>query len=101
SLLFEGKVPGLEMKLKPLEMDFSYHNAFAEEAPEAYETLLLDALEGDATQFIRADQVETAWSIVMPVLNAWSREKGDMKKYKAGSRGPKEADDLIKEGRIK
>ncbi len=101
SLLFEGKVPGLEMKLKPLEMDFSYHDSFIEEAPEAYETLLLDALEGDATQFIRADQVETAWSIVMPILNAWSREKGDMKKYKAGSWGPKEADDLIKEGRIK
>src|SRR5690606_3781986 len=68
SLLFEGKVPGLEMKLMPLEMDFSYKRSFTDEAPEAYETLLLDALHGDATQFIRADQVEPAWAIVMPIL---------------------------------
>ncbi|HOZ85229.1 MAG TPA: glucose-6-phosphate dehydrogenase [Niabella sp.] len=94
-LLFEGKIPGLEMKLKPLEMDFSYKESFKEEAPEAYETLLLDALEGDATQFIRADQVETAWSIVMPILDNWSKNFEDMKTYKAGSWGPKEADDLM------
>lgn len=100
SLLFEGKIPGLEMKLKPLEMDFSYKESFTEQAPEAYETLLLDALEGDATQFIRADQVETAWSIVMPILETWSSEITDMKKYKAGSWGPKEADDLINDGNV-
>lgn len=101
SLLFEGKVPGLEMKLRPFEMDFSYNKSFAEEAPEAYETLLLDALQGDATQFIRADQVEAAWSIVMPVLDNWAKDTGDMKKYKAGSSGPVEADGLINDGEIK
>lgn len=101
SLLFEGKVPGLEMKLKPLEMDFSYKRSFIEEAPEAYETLLLDALEGDATQFIRADQVDAAWSIVMPILENWEKENKDMKKYKAGSNGPIEADNLINDKKIK
>ncbi|MFT4092565.1 MAG: glucose-6-phosphate dehydrogenase [Niabella sp.] len=101
TLLFEGKIPGLEMKLKPLEMDFSYRDSFTEDAPEAYETLLLDALEGDATQFMRADQVETAWAIVMPILNIWAKGSGDIKKYKAGTWGPTEADDLISKGRIK
>ncbi len=101
SLLFEGKVPGLEMKLKPFEMDFSYKRTFTGEAPEAYETLLLDALEGDATQFIRADQVEAAWSVVMPVLENWAKDSGDLKKYKAGTEGPAEAAELIGNGGTK
>lgn len=95
SLLFEGKVPGLHMKLKPVEMDFTYKDAFEDSIPEAYETLLLDALEGDATQFIRADQVEAAWSIVMPILNHWGKTNSGMAKYKAGTWGPKEADELL------
>lgn len=95
--LFEGKVPGPFMKLKPLEMNFTYKNAFAGTFPEAYETLLLDALEGDAAQFMRADQVETAWSIVMPVLEHWAKiGKKGLEKYPAGSWGPKKADQLIK-----
>ncbi|WP_409966355.1 Glucose-6-phosphate 1-dehydrogenase [Mycovorax composti] len=101
SLLFEGKVPGLEMKLMPLEMDFSYKRSFTDEAPEAYETLLLDALHGDATQFIRADQVETAWAIVMPILDNWVKDSSDMKKYKAGSSGPVEAENLFSDGKVK
>jgi glucose-6-phosphate 1-dehydrogenase len=101
SLLFEGKVPGLEMRLKPLEMDFTYKDSFEEAAPEAYEALLLDALEGDATLFIRADQVETAWKIVMPILTEWTKNAKDLKKYKAGSWGPKEADNLISESGTK
>ncbi|MCH5600325.1 glucose-6-phosphate dehydrogenase [Niabella ginsengisoli] len=82
SLLFEGKVPGLKMELKPLEMDFTYQDSFEEDAPEAYEALLLDALEGDATLFIRADQVETAWKIVMPILTDWAKNPKGLKNIK-------------------
>ena len=59
-LLFEGKVPGLHMKLLPMEMDFMYKDAYIESLPEAYEALLLDVLDGDATQFMRDDQIEWA-----------------------------------------
>ena len=96
-LLFESKVPGLEMKLKSVNMDFSYQQAYTESVPEAYEALLLDVLEGDPTLFMRADQVENAWKVVMPILDAW--KKNPMKQlhfYKAGTWGPKEALRLIK-----
>ena len=73
SLLFESKIPGLEMKLKPVNMDFTYQENYSEGLPEAYEALLLDVLEGDATLFMRADQVDAAWKIVMPILNAWKK----------------------------
>lgn len=98
-LLFEGKTPGLTMTLKPFEMDFTYHDTFKEEPPEAYETLLLDALEGDATQFMHAQQVEAAWSIVMPILNEWKKSNQGMQKYKAGSWGPKDAEMLIQQSK--
>ncbi len=94
-LLFEAKVPGMRMHLKPVEMDFTYRTSFTEQSPEAYETLLLDVLEGDATQFMRADQVEAAWKIVMPILNKWNKSKTGMQKYAAGTWGPKAADKLI------
>ncbi len=94
SLLFEGKVPGMHMHLKPVEMDFTYRNSFSEPSPEAYETLLLDALEGDATQFMRADQVEAAWKVVMPILDEWGKSNKGLQKYDAGSWGPASADGL-------
>ncbi|MEO6254525.1 MAG: glucose-6-phosphate dehydrogenase [Ferruginibacter sp.] len=97
SLWFESKVPGLEMKLKNVEMDFTYRESYAEQLPEAYEALLLDAMEGDASLFMRNDQVEMAWKIVMPILNEWQKQKRiGLKFYKAGSTGPKAANDLLK-----
>lgn len=95
TLLFEAKTPGMGMHLKPVEMDFTYRDSFSEQSPEAYETLLLDVLEGDATQFMRADQVEAAWKIIMPVLKKWGKSKTGMQKYEAGTWGPKAADKLI------
>jgi glucose-6-phosphate 1-dehydrogenase len=97
SLLFESKVPGVQMKLRPVEMDFTYKESYAEPSPEAYEALLLDAIEGDTSLFMRSDQVEAAWKVVMPILNAWKKdpEKG-LHTYKAGSWGPTVANDLLK-----
>lgn len=96
NLIVEGKVPGIEMKLQPVNMDFTYASSFCEPSPEAYETLLLDVLEGDTTLFIRDDQVETAWKIVMPVLDYWKKTSKGLKKYAAGTEGPKESDQLAK-----
>jgi len=97
SLLFENKVPGLEMKLQAVDMDFMYKDAYTGSLPEAYEALLLDVLEGDPTLFMRADQVEAAWKVVMPILDAW--KKSPLKKllfYPAGTWGPEAALKLIR-----
>jgi glucose-6-phosphate 1-dehydrogenase len=97
SLLFESKIPGLEMKFKNTEMDFTYKDSFTEAVPEAYETLLLDILQGDATLFMRADQVEQAWKIVMPIINSWKKNpKKQLHFYKAGSWGPVASKQLLK-----
>ena len=97
SLLFESKIPGLQMKLKPVEMDFTYKDAYPDDIPEAYETLLLDVLEGDATLFMRADQVEAAWKVVMPVINAWKKHPSkQLRFYEPGSWGPVAANKLLK-----
>ncbi|MBC7865911.1 MAG: glucose-6-phosphate dehydrogenase [Gloeobacteraceae cyanobacterium ES-bin-316] len=97
SLLFESKVPGVQMKLKPVEMDFTYKESYSEQTPEAYEALLLDTIEGDASLFMRSDQVEAAWKVVMPILNAWKKDpKRALHRYKAGTWGPAAANELIK-----
>jgi glucose-6-phosphate 1-dehydrogenase len=77
-------------------MHFSYDAEFGAYTPEAYERLLLDAIIGDATLFIRRDEVETAWSIVDPIRMAWQNQALEEKEfYPAGSWGPKAADDLF------
>jgi glucose-6-phosphate 1-dehydrogenase len=97
SLLFESKVPGVQMKLKPVEMDFTYKESYAEATPEAYEALLLDVIEGDATLFMRSDQVEAAWKVVTPIINAWKKDpKRSLLYYKAGTWGPTAAKSLLK-----
>lgn len=97
SLLFEGKVPGLHMQLAPVEMDFSYPGDYSVSLPEAYESLLLDALDGWTTQFMRADQIEWAWKVVMPILDAWKKyPKKQLKSYAAGTWGPAAATALLK-----
>jgi glucose-6-phosphate 1-dehydrogenase len=94
---FESKVPGLEMKLVTQDMDFMYTDDLSQSLPEAYETLLLDVLEGDATSFMRTDQIEMCWKIVMPILNAWKKSPGkQLQFYPAGSWGPAAADRLLK-----
>ena len=96
-LVFESKVPGLHMKLEAGEMDFTYTDGLSQSLPEAYETLLLDVLEGEATSFMRTDQIEVAWKVVMPILNAWKKSPArQLKFYPAGSWGPDAADKLLK-----
>jgi glucose-6-phosphate 1-dehydrogenase len=97
SLWFESKVPGLEMKLQNVEMDFTYRESYTEQLPEAYETLILDAMAGDPSLFMRNDQVETAWKIVMPFITKFQKQKSKgLKFYAAGSAGPNAADELLK-----
>ena len=95
-LRFQAKRPGLDMVLTPVDMTFDYKHSYASGAPEAYETLLLDICKGDPTLFMRADQVEAAWRVLMPVLEAWqSNTSPDFPNYAAGTFGPAEADALI------
>ena len=95
-LRFQAKQPGSSLKLVPVAMHFSYHETFKSKSPEAYETLLTDVMAGDATLFMRADQVEASWSVLMPILDAWAElQPGDFPNYAAGSWGPDAADALI------
>lgn len=89
-LQVEGKLPGQEMRLRPIDLDFWYtEGKGAVASPSAYERLLLDALRGDPTFFARADEVEAAWEIVEPVIERWKAEAPkDFPNYKAGSSGP-------------
>lgn len=94
-LRFTTKKTGLEMSLNPAEMVFDYDKC-STQTPEAYETLLLDAMRGDATLFMRSDQVEEAWDVITPILEAWeSRDSLDFPNYAAGTWGPESAEALI------
>jgi glucose-6-phosphate 1-dehydrogenase len=100
TLRFGTKVPGAGFRVRSAMMDFSYEKAFAEEFPDAYERLLLDALTGDPTLFIRADEVEHSWRIVDPVITYWQDTTEPIPFYEAVSWGPPEADHLLaREGR--
>ena len=95
-LRFEAKQPGTIMRLSPVDMHFTYREMFKMVPPEAYETLLLDVMRGDATLFMRADQVEAAWSILTPILETWSSVPPiDFPNYPAGTWGPEAAEALI------
>lgn len=79
-----------------MDMVFDYLGTSTSDSPEAYETLLLDTITGDQTLFMRADQVEIAWEIIMPVLNFWENNKtANFPNYAADSWGPENAEALI------
>jgi len=95
-LKFNAKKPGPHMMMENVAMDFRYANWFKQPPAVGYETLLHDCFAGDQTLFQRADQVEAAWAVVQPVLEAWAQKRPtDFPNYTAGSPGPKAADDLI------
>ena len=92
---FQAKRPGQTMTLDPVNMTFNYEGS-DDHTPEAYETLLLDVMEGDATLFMRADQVESAWKVIMPILETWeNRVPQDFPNYVPDSWGPEDTDALI------
>jgi glucose-6-phosphate 1-dehydrogenase len=95
-LHFQAKRPGPIMRLSPASMQFRYQETFKVASPEAYETLLLDVIVGDATLFMRADQIEAAWSVITPVLEAWKAAPStNFPNYAAGTWGPEAAEVLV------
>jgi glucose-6-phosphate 1-dehydrogenase len=95
-LEFQAKYPGSEMLLRPVDMRFNYRGSFVAPSPDAYETLLWDVMKNDATLFMRADQVEAAWRLLMPVLEVWkATPPGDFPNYVAGDWGPEATQGLL------
>jgi glucose-6-phosphate 1-dehydrogenase len=100
SLQFGAKVPGHEFRIRKASMDFSYSAGYGPSRDDAYERVILDALIGDATLFIRADEVGRSWRIVDPLLEYWKNSSEPIPTYEAGTWGPREATELIeREGR--
>jgi glucose-6-phosphate 1-dehydrogenase len=95
SLKFGAKVPVQGVRIRSVNMDFDYGASFMVDAPDAYETLILDALRGDATLFTRRDEVDQQWEFVDPIIEAWAAAPAPPSPYAAGSAGPAEADELI------
>jgi glucose-6-phosphate 1-dehydrogenase len=97
-LQFGAKKPGGQMEVVPVQANFSYRTAFRGNTPVAYQTLLLDAMRGDPTLFTRGDEIESEWSIITPIEEAWAQlPPPDFPNYAAGSEGPRAADELIRE----
>ncbi len=95
SLQFGAKVPGPEVRLDCVTMGFHYSDWFAAEPATGYETLIYDAMIGDATLFQRADSIEEGWRVVAPILDAFRADRVPVTTYAAGSAGPAEADAVL------
>ena len=95
-LILNAKVPGLETRTQPVKMNFRYATTFGSNTPEAYERLVLDAMIGDGTLFIRGDETEASWTLCTPILESWAKAGRDgMDRYPAGSWGPPSAETLV------
>jgi glucose-6-phosphate 1-dehydrogenase len=96
ALSFESKVPGEDINIAGVTMDFDYAKSFDKPVPEAYERLILDCMRGNPTLFARQDSVEQAWAWVTPILESLeSGQGGAMHPYAPGSMGPEQGDDLM------
>jgi glucose-6-phosphate 1-dehydrogenase len=97
SLRFDAKTPGANPRIRPVDMEFGYDTSFVQDSPEAYERLILDAILGDATLFIRRDEVETSWSYIDLLMEGWQEEDPGrpLPEYTAGTWGPAEAEVLL------
>jgi glucose-6-phosphate 1-dehydrogenase len=99
SVSLGAKIPGAQMRIRPVNMEFRYGTSFMSESPEAYERLILDAMRGDATLFTRNDEIEALWGIIDPILKGWEEDRtSPIPQYEAGSSGPIEADMLLLPG---
>jgi len=94
-LRFEAKVPGAASRMRPVDMTFHYEDAFGEAIPDAYQRLLLDAIVGDASLFIRSDAIAYSWRLIDPILKAWENDGVPLASYEPGSWGPAEAEALL------
>jgi glucose-6-phosphate 1-dehydrogenase len=99
SLRLGGKVAGAQHRIRPIELAFRYGPSFADESPDAYDRLLLDAMAGTPTLFTRSDEVTEQWSIVDPILRGWREHDTPLLTYAAGSQGPAAAEALLGDGR--
>jgi glucose-6-phosphate 1-dehydrogenase len=98
SMRIVSKLPGPKVRVYPVKMEFNYASSFGGTTPEAYERLMLDVMAGDATLFMRRDQVDAAWKFVMPILETWEQERVlNLPEYQCGTWGPIEADRLIEQ----
>jgi len=96
SLILNAKIPGLETRTQPVKMNFKYATTFGSNTPEAYERLVLDAMIGDGTLFIRGDETERSWQLITPIHEYWAGQgRQGLDTYVSGSWGPKSADDLL------
>ncbi len=94
-LTFNTKLPGSGMRTQTVDMDFRYDKDFGADLPEAYERLLLDTVQGDASLFARGDEIELSWRVVDPILQGWEGGLAPLAFYEPGSWGPREADELL------
>lgn len=98
ALVMNSKVPGLETRTQPVKMHFRYATTFGSNTPEAYERLILDAMVGDSTLFIRGDETEASWKLVTPILEHWQASGASgLTEYVSGSWGPAESDRMLEE----
>ncbi|MDO4717040.1 MAG: glucose-6-phosphate dehydrogenase [Propionibacteriaceae bacterium] len=95
SLRLGAKVPGTQMELRDVSMDFAYGGSFTEESPEAYERLILDVLLGDPPLFPQREEVELSWRILDPVLEHWASAPGPIEQYASGTWGPGSGIDML------
>jgi glucose-6-phosphate 1-dehydrogenase len=99
SVSLGAKIPGPQMRIRPVNMEFRYGTSFMSQSPEAYERLILDAMRGDATLFTRNDEIEALWAIVDPILATWQQDRTTpIRQYPAGSAGPAAAASLLRPG---
>lgn len=99
-LVVGAKEPGQAMNLAPVDLSFSYREAFPDaNIADAYERLLLDAIRGDASLFTRGDEVQASWALLTPILEAWRESGRDVQPYFANTWGPERADGFLGEGR--
>jgi len=96
TLVMNSKIPGLETRTQPVKMHFRYATTYGSNTPEAYERLILDAMVGDSTLFIRGDETEASWKLVTPILEFWQKMGAHgLAEYAAGSWGPLESERLL------
>lgn len=96
TLVMNSKIPGLETRTQPVKMHYRYSTTFGSNTPEAYERLILDAMIGDSTLFIRGDETEASWKLLTPILKQWETSGSiGMEEYAAGSWGPSQSDHLL------